>query len=609
VQANQFMELLQNWTSHLQSDIDFDKLPIRFRAVATDLENGQMVVFSKGPLHTAIRASMAAPGVFAPIQVNCRLLTDGGLVRNLPVDIARDMGADIVIAVNIGTPLLPRDQLQTLFNISQQMVNILTEQNVQQQKSSLGKNDILIEPSLGSITFMDFGRAAEASLIGQKAALAIKDKLLALALPPHLYLARQQQRMHPELPEIKIGFVEVVTDGGVPEADIRRQLNIKVGSKYDAEDINRKIAALNNSREYDSINHELIERDGVYGVRVNANGRNWGPHFLRFGLALSSGFDGTGNYSLQIGHRRPWLTPGGLEWRNDLELGNTMRLHTELRQPLFEREGIFLSPYAEAADTLRNLYQDDTLLAEYSLRSQQVGVDLGMPLGENRSLGEARLGISANRYLVHPKIGGILRVDANNQATIIPLPSVDLRQVGLKTSLLIDRLDAPSFPREGYKLDTQLYYGLEQLRGKYKQVDITAMWAKSINNHSINLKFMGSGLFVENGDALGLGGTLGGFQRLSAYPQDQFSGNYMLYGSATYLLRALNSELAGNALFFGSSLELGNTWDTRKDISLPSLRKSLSLFAGFNSFLGPVYLGVAQGQGGNKNVFFQLGRQ
>jgi NTE family protein len=125
---------LQNWTAHLPPDINFDNLPIPFRAVATDLETGKMIVFNKGSLHKAVRASMAAPGVFAPIEIDGKLLSDGGLVRNLPVDIARDMGADIIIAVNIGTPLMPRDQLQTLFNVSQQMVNILTEQNVNVQK-------------------------------------------------------------------------------------------------------------------------------------------------------------------------------------------------------------------------------------------------------------------------------------------------------------------------------------------------------------------------------------------------------------------------------------------------------------------------------------------
>ncbi|MES2071599.1 MAG: patatin-like phospholipase family protein [Pseudomonadota bacterium] len=609
VQATQFLELLQNWTAKIPSNIDFDRLPIPFRAVATDLENGKMVVFDKGPLHTAIRASMAAPGVFAPIQVNGRMLTDGGLVRNLPVDIARSMGADIVIAVNIGTPLLPRDQLQTFFNISQQMVNILTEQNVETQKASLRSTDILIEPNLGSISFMDFGRSAEAAAVGQQAAQQIQEKLLALSLPPHLYVARQQARLNPQLPTIQIGFVDIASNGAIPESDIRRQLDITKGSQYNAEEINRKLAILNNSRDYDSINHELVQRDGEYGVRINANGRNWGPHFLRFGLALSSGLDGTGSYRLQIGHRRPWLTEGGLEWRNDLEIGNTLQLHSELRQPLFEREGMFAAPYVDFKQNTRNLYQGDTRVAEYRLRSEQVGVDLGIPLGSQSTLGEARIGVSANRLVVRPNIGGLLTPRKDGTFDLTPLPSAELKQAGLKAAFVIDQLDAPVFPREGYKLDARVFFGLEQSAGKYKELDMNALWARSLGKHSVNLKFSAAGLFQSGDEISGLGSTLGGFQQLSAFQQDQFSGNYKLYGSATYLLRAVNFDLAGQSLFLGSSLEVGNTWDKRSEISLGSTRKSLSLFAGFSSFIGPIYLGFAVGNGGNKSVFFQLGRQ
>lgn len=609
VQANQFQELLQNWTAHIRSDADFDHLPIPFRAIATDLESGKMVIFDKGPLHTAIRASMAAPGVFAPVQVEGRLLADGGLVRNLPVDIARSMGADIVIAVNIGTPLLPRGQLQSLFNISQQMVNILTEQNVEAQKAGLRPADVLIEPNMGSITFMDFGRMNDAAVIGRTAALDLKDKLQPLGLPPQLYAQRQKARMQTATPPIKIAFVDVVSDGPVPEKDIRRQLGIKIGSQYDAEEINSKIAILNNSREFDSINHELIERNGEYGVRIDANGRNWGPHFLRFGLALSSGFDGVGGYRLQIGHRRPWLTDSGLEWRNDVEIGTTLSWHSEFRQPIAEREGAFLAPYYETGNSTRNRYQDDTRIAEYSLHSQKVGIDVGIPLGARSTLGEARVGFSADRILVRTNIGGVLTPNKDGGYTLAPLPGAELNQVGVKTSFVVDRLDAPDFPREGYKLGTRLFFGLEQGSGKYQQADFDALWAHSWGNHSLNLKFKAAGLFQTGTETRGIGSTLGGFQQLSAYQPDQFAGNYMVYGSLTYLLRAVKYELAGQSLFLGSSLELGNTWDNRSDISLGSTRKSLSIFAGFNSVIGPIYLGFAAGTGGNRNVFFQLGRQ
>ncbi|MFZ6849717.1 patatin-like phospholipase family protein [Undibacterium sp. RuRC25W] len=608
IQASQFQELIQSWTAHLPPEIRFDQLPIPFRTVATDLETGQMVVFDKGSLHKAIRASMAAPGVFAPTEVNGRLLSDGGLVRNLPVDIARSMGADVVIAVNIGTPLMARDQLQTLFNVSQQMINILTEQNVQAQKASLRSGDILIEPDLGNIGFMDFSRSQEASLIGEAATKKMADKLKRLSLPEQVFMSTQRMRLNPQLPPIKISFIDINNESKIPEKDIRRQLGIQIGSIYNTDDINRRLAVLNNAREFDSINHELIQRNDEYGIRIDARGRNWGPHFLRFGLNLSSGFDAIGGFRLQVGHRRPWLNDSGLEWRTDAEFGNQIKLHTELRQPVFEREGMFVSPYIEFNDSTINQYDGDSRIAELDLRTEKAGIDWAFRLGEQSKLGEARIGLNYNRFSVHSKLAGVIS-NPDGTVTSPTFPSGSIQQVGIKTSATIDQLSDPNFPRDGYKVAGSIFFGLNRSEKNYQELSFSSEWAKSFQSHSINLKFSGAGLLQTSTELQGIGSTLGGFQKLSAYQQDQFSGNYMLYGSATYLLRAVNFEMAGQSLFLGSSLEAGNVWNTRNQITVPSLRKSLSLFAGFDSFMGPIYLGFAVGQNGAKNVFFQMGRQ
>jgi len=134
----------------------FDQLPIPFRAVATDMETGQPVVIDQGDLATALRSSMSVPGIFAPVEVNGRILGDGGLVNNTPVDVARAMGADRLIVVNVGTPLAPRDTLSTLTGVTAQMINILTEQNVQRSLATLTPKDVLITPQLQNLTAADF---------------------------------------------------------------------------------------------------------------------------------------------------------------------------------------------------------------------------------------------------------------------------------------------------------------------------------------------------------------------------------------------------------------------------------------------------------------------
>ncbi|MFC0351299.1 patatin-like phospholipase family protein [Undibacterium danionis] len=609
VQATQFLELFHNWTAHLKSDVAFDDLPIPFRAVATNLESGKMVVFDKGPLHLAIRASMAAPGVFSPVELDGKLLVDGGLVRNLPVDIARNMGADVIIAVNIGTPLLPRSNLSSLINVSQQMVNILTEQNVEQQKALLTSKDILIEPNLGNVSFMDFARSTEAINIGNDAAAAITPQLSQFSVTLEHYAVHRQRAAGVELPAIKIGFVDIASNGIIPSDEIRRQVDIVEGINYSAEEINLKLAKLNITREYDGISHELIQRDGKYGVRVNANERKWGPHFLRFGLALSSGFEGIGGFQLQVGHRRPWLSDSGLEWRNDIQFGNALGLRTELRQPLSRVNGVLLAPYFDIKNNVRNLYEGDTRVAEYNFKHEKTGVDLVGEIGERGNLGEYRFGLVANQYRIRPKLGALQVITGGGNPTVVTLPRVDLQQAGLKSSFVIDQLSDAAFPRYGYEIGSELFLGINRGGDKYREFSFNTTWAQSVDSHSINLKFNGAGLFLSNKDVRGIGSTLGGFQQLSAYQPDQFAGDFMLYASATYLYRALKFDLAGQSLFMGSSLEFGNVWNQGKDISFNNTRKSLSLFTGFNSFMGPMYFGVAIAPSGVKNIFFQVGRQ
>ncbi len=609
VQATQFLELLHNWTAHLKSDVDFDDLPVPFRAVATNLETGKTVVFKKGPLHLAIRASMAAPGMFAPVEIDGELLTDGGLVKNLPVDLAKQMGADVIIAVNIGTPLLPRTQLSSLINVSQQMVNILTEQNVEQQKALLTPDDILIEPNLGNISFVDFGRSAQAAEIGNKAAIAMREKLMPYSVSKAEYAAHLKHDPDAELPPIKIGFVEVSSNGVIPEREIRRQVDVKEGTPYNAEEINLKLAKLNLTREYDGITHELVQRDGEYGVKIRANERNWGPHYLRFGLALSSGFEGSGGFRLQVGHSRPWINESGMEWRNDLEFGNTLHLRSELRQPVSEDRSRMIAPYIEANNNTRNIYRDETRIAEYDFKQARIGLDYIGDLGERGSLGEYRFGVEAKHYKVRPKLG-LLQVNIDQENTsVAALPGVNLHQGGLKASVSVDQLSDPAFPRHGYSYNGELFIGRNIGGERYQELSLNTTWAKSWESHSLNLKFSTAGLFLPNKEMLGIGPTLGGFQQLSAYQPDQFAGNFKLYGSATYLYRALRFDLAGQSLFMGSSFEFGNVWDDSSQISFGKTRKNLSLFAGFNSFMGPMHVGFAVGPNGVKNLFFQVGRQ
>ena len=193
--------LLRRYTLPVRQLPSFDVLPIPFRAVATDMESGEAVIFREGDLAQALRASMSVPGVFPPTEVDHRILGDGGLVNNLPVDVVRAMGVDLVIAVNIGTPLAGRDSLGTVLGLTSQMVNILTEQNVQRSIATLDPaHDLLIAPPLGRLTSGDFDRAIDLIAAGEQHTVRMLPQLAALRLNEVDWQALRRAQTRPENP-------------------------------------------------------------------------------------------------------------------------------------------------------------------------------------------------------------------------------------------------------------------------------------------------------------------------------------------------------------------------------------------------------------------------
>lgn len=605
VQANKFLDILQNWTQHIPPNINFDQLPIPYRSVATDMETGEMVVFKKGSLHQSIRASMAAPGAFSPIEIDGRLLSDGGLTRNLPIDIARELGATQIIAVNIGTPLMPRGEIDSLLSVYQQMINILTEQNVEAQKKLLGKDDILIEPKMGNITFLDFTRAEEAIKIGEQAAISLLPSLKRLQVTDLEYANHLQARPSPQLGDVKVSFIEIKNKGVIPPEKIKNWLDIPLGEKYSSEKINERVESVYSNREFDVLGHELVEKNGEYGIIVNAHEKSWGPDYLKFGLNMSSDANGNSGYRLQIGHRRPWIDSSGTEWRSDLELGSAVKIKTELRKPINSIDGPYISPYIDYQRNYNQVYDDDTLIAKYQVRSMRTGIDIGAPFA---NLGEGRIGLTAAKIVADPHTGAIISQTAGSQ-TIKTLPGAEIEQYGLRGKVTIDQLDSPFFPRQGYYVSTEGQTAVFNNNNSFRSFSADSKLAFSRGEHSINLTGQLGMLFQDKAESIpGIGFRLGGFQRLSAYQLDQFSGNYMALGNLTYLYRALNLRLLNQSMFLGTSIEAGNVWNQRNAMSVGNLKNSYSVFLGLNTFVGPVHLGIATAPGGYTNIFFQLGR-
>jgi len=457
VQGNRLLALLKNWTAQWPDNIDFSRLPIPFKAMATDLATGDGVILDHGSLPLAMRASMAVPGLFAPFEVGGRTLVDGGLVSNLPVQLARDMGADIIIAVNIGSDLERPEDLASPAAVTQQMITILVGQNVRAQKALLRGQDVLIEPQLSELSFTDFAKGPQGVRQGERAAQGVEAKLATLSLSPHAYAAYRATH-EPQgtlVAGARIDAIDVTTSGRVPPARVRQLIKVREGDAYDAEALNRELSALATTGDFETVTQQLVEQNGVHTLKIDAHEKSWGNQFFLFGLGMSTNFDGRGAFNINLGHRYPWLTQSGLEWRNDIVLGsNRASIHTELRQPLWQARGFYVAPYAEYSRRRSDLYFDDQPptrdakpFNNLTIETARAGVDLGIPLGRK---GELRLGVN---YVRKTATFNYLQLIADESGNVVDATAVDTlrtQQPAFRAQLTLDQLDDPLFPRSGY---------------------------------------------------------------------------------------------------------------------------------------------------------------
>ncbi|HOL38615.1 MAG TPA: patatin-like phospholipase family protein, partial [Rubrivivax sp.] len=253
-----------------------EQLPLPVSMIATDIGNGERVVLRDGSLTQAMRASMSVPGLLAPLEYRGHKLVDGGLVDNLPVAEARERcGAEIVIVANVGTPLLPADQVTGLFGISAQVIGLLTEQNVRASLATLQARDIYLRPDLADIGASDFERVAEAADRGRAAAEALRPRLAALAVDAAGY-ARWQRRIAVRVPDVpRIDEVRVSGLEHVSEEVVRRHLRQRVGAPLERDALEQDVLRIYGDGWYESVDYEVLDDAGRHVLRVMPVEKSW----------------------------------------------------------------------------------------------------------------------------------------------------------------------------------------------------------------------------------------------------------------------------------------------------------------------------------------------
>ena len=588
-------------TRSAPGSVEFDRLPIPFRAVATDAETGRMVVFERGRLPDAMRASMSVPGAIAPYPIGDKIYLDGGLTRNLPVDVVRAMGADIVIAVNISSPLLKRNEILSIVGVSLQMINILTEQNVRQSLESLQPGDFLISPALDTIGSTDFSLVADAITLGAAATREIAPKLIQQTVPAAIFAQRRTaQAARATIPftaNDKIDEIRVVGLQRANEQELKRTLGVKAGEPVDFKKLNIGISRVYGSGYFERVNYGLTTEGNRNILSVNAFEKPWGPNYLRFGLSMAADTAGEGRFNLLMRYQQTQFNSAGAEWRHDLQVGRDRRFASQFQQP-FGGTGIANSlsilPAVELSRRPIDLYLDGKRTGQYQITSRTASFDFGADLGRDAI---ARFGVVRGNADAAVNIGALL-------------PDFKSRQGGLRFRVLFDNLDDASFPRSGRTASFDYYASLKSIAAttEYRKYEINYQDNISFGRHTFSV----AGRYgrIASGTAPIFDQfSLGGFLQLSGYRPGELIGDTVSFGRLTYYQQMSNLQNPfGKHIYAGVSAEMGRASGNVGFLSDGKLKSSYGVFAGFDTLLGPLFFGYGKAPQRSANFYFFLGQ-
>jgi NTE family protein len=596
IQGQRLNQTLRRLTLPVAAISDFDRLPASFRAVAADLETGEPYVMSDGDLTTAMRASMSAPGLFAPVERGGHLLVDGGIAENLPIDVARSMNVDVLIVVDVGFPLLKRDRLASAPVISNQMLAILVRRDSQRQRATLTERDIVIDPPLGETSSFDFRAVDKNIAAGERAARAMASRLRQLSISPEQHRAyvalRETARMSPP----KVEFV--TTEKGRYERSLTEWFGSFIGQPLSAERLADRVTQYYGRGNLEMLDYQLVRENDRYGLSFSARRNSWGPNYLRFGLNLQDDFEGNATYNAAARLVLAEITEPGGEWVLDGQIGENPRLATEVYLPLSQTSPYFLSPHLsfEARDV--PLLSNQERIAEFRVRSFLYGLDLGR---EFSNWGEIRAGI--RRQTGH---SSIILGDPT-------LPTTDFDARSYFVRLSYDKLDDVNFPRHG-QLASVEWIGETTGLGSdatLNRLDFNYLMARSLGRNTAVL-WTSAGSILNDVPQIDVRNlfTLGGFFNLSGLKANSVAGpDYAIVRMLLY--RQIGRGGPGFLdvpAYAGISLEAGNVWEQRDAVSFGSARKDMSVFLGLDTLFGPLYLGAGFEEGGGEAFYLFLGR-
>lgn len=615
--------LLQSLTLNVADVTDFHKLPIPFKAVATDVRTGEMVVLDRGYLATALRATMAIPGVFAPVAMYDTLMVDGGLVNNLPVDVARAMGAEVVIAVDLGAELDTREVGESMIQIYQQTMRMLTRPNV---KSRLEMADLVINPGVASYGTMAFNDIEAIMKQGYEVAADMVDELSRYSIDPAEYrtIRQRQQRETPK--PVSIDFVEFEGNRRVDDRIVDRLLLLEPGTTISFDLEAEEIGSIFESRsrrekrlmrqmkegepvglrsvfldlrrlyglgDFQTVDFSFEERGDETGIVIGMREKPWGPNYLHFGLEVTSDLAGETTFELLLNLTKTRINNLGAEWRTDLIMGTDRLLYSELYQPLDFAGDWFLAPRIEFGDERVKFWNEGEAVAELNLGQLNGGVDLGYSF--NR-MGELRLGVELGESSV--------KLETGTFPPDLPEEEVpDDFEIGAVRFLgRLDNLDNVNVPRGGTAGSLFAFQSLDALGAEREYLKIglggSAFFGRGKHTGLLAIDAGWSDEDLPVYDQF----YLGGLGSLSGYSNRELRGQYVGVGRLGYYHQTFKSW------FLGGWVEAGNVFQDTAEMTGSNLIWTGTVILAKDSSFGPIYIAYGYADTGDGRLYLQLGR-
>lgn len=596
IESQNIEELLRSLVAGARYIENFDKLPIPFRAVATDMMAGEMVVLGEGDLTVAMRASMAVPGAFSPVVMGDRVLADGGQMRNVPVDIARKLCGDVVIAVSLAAPPPKPGDLTTALALVSRSIDVMIDANTTAQLATLTDKDVSIVVPMGDISSGSFDRVPDAIPLGRAAALGQTASLARYSVSPGEYSAWRKKIDRSYAKPFRVADVKIAGLQRVNPEYVRTQIRSTVpGAEISAAEVAADSSRIFALGDFEKVEYDVADISTHPTVEFTAIEKSWGPDFLRFDLGLAASGGGDFAFALRAEHERTWLNSLGGEWHSALQIGETALIETGLYQPLDVRQRFFVEPIAHVDRTREDVYDDGERVAEYSFTEGYGEVDFGLNLGTRAQL---RAGLRRGW------------AEATRETGASDLPVLDwTAESDVIIKGVYDTRDAVALPTRGTLLIGRYVASGSWLGGdqSYGMAEALALKAYPFRGDALYLLVAGGDQV--NGDLPPYRQfLLGGIRTFPGLERQQLRGTRYWLGAANYAWKLADIQsLFGQALYGGFRLTAGQMYDRLDGIDEGAIYGA-AVMAGARTPVGSMLLSLGATNNGFWQLQFALGR-